>query len=248
MLIVLKKPPATDLVAPAETLDLGAIMQQAASALRKNRLPQSMAEIRRDQLAEAEPGEQRSSVKAPAKRASNVKQRTGFRVQTERSEQVSVAQTKQPALSADQAYVKGLALLAGRELSAHELEMRLKKAGADATCTQSALMRLQEDRLQSDSRFAESRSNGLANRGKGPRAIAAKLSAAGVDKGLGKSTIANLEVDWLENARRLVLRKFGENAPTDQKSWAKRARFLASRGFDGSTVQKALRPPTDDEC
>jgi regulatory protein len=138
------------------------------------------------------------------------------------------------------AYLKALAWLAGQDFAQLALRRKLKTAQFPPESIEAAISQLIDENYLSDARFAASRTNQLINRGKGPRAIHAKLAEAGVDKQLASSALLASEVDWLERARAIVLRKFGDQAPADQRMWAKRARFLAARGFDEGTVRKAL--------
>lgn len=46
--------------------------------------------------------------------------------------------------------------------------------------------------------------------------------------------------DWLDAAREVRERRFGEACPGDSPSRARQARFLQQRGFTGHQVRKAL--------
>jgi regulatory protein len=252
------------LVEPAQTVDLGEIMQQAAGALRKNRLPPEVDSMRERFTAEHYGEKKRSQISTQHHQSKNPLQQSDVigksigdssnqRFAARKSKPLNTrapkaSESKEPVvLSADEAYVKGLAWLASRDYSAKQLLLKLKKAGANLDVANAALLRLQSSRTQSDQRFAEVRSNGLANRGKGPLAIAVKLSQAGIDKNLSKTTLSDLDIDWTLQARQLLLKKFGTEPPLDAKEKAKRARFLASRGFDSNAVSKALKGTNFDD-
>lgn len=144
-------------------------------------------------------------------------------------------------LTPQHAYLRAIALLCGRDYSSEKLSEKLGKLGFAAEGIDTTLTRLRKEDALSDVRFATSRTNGLINRGKGPRAIQMKLREAGLAKELISNALGELEIDWPKRARELLHRKFGDTAPADSKAWAKRARFLIARGFDEASVRSALK-------
>ncbi len=143
-------------------------------------------------------------------------------------------------LTPQHAYLRAIALLTGRDYSQKKICEKLAKLGFAPDTIGEALARLLGEGSLSDVRFAASRTNGLINRGKGPRPIRAKLVEAGVAKELIATALGELQIDWAARAKELLLRKFGPDPPPDRLNWAKRARFLAARGFDESAVRAAL--------
>ena len=144
-------------------------------------------------------------------------------------------------LTPQHAYLRAIALLCGRDYSSKKMSEKLGKLSFAPEVIDAALVRLRAEGALSDVRFAASRTNGLINRGKGPRAIQAKLKEAGLAKELISNALGELEIDWPERARSLLHRKFGDAPPVDSKAWAKRARFLIARGFDEASVRSALK-------
>jgi len=121
-------------------------------------------------------------------------------------------------------------MLSRREQSRKELENKLG-ARFDQEVVAQVLDELQQQGLQSDDRFVESFVVSRVQRGQGPLKIRYELK----NKGINPEAIATkLEVyadEWLELARDLLHRKFGEEPPADHKDRQKRQRFIASRGF-----------------
>lgn len=105
------------------------------------------------------------------------------------------------------------------------------------------VVRLRELRYLDDEAFARGRSNGLASRGFGPRAVAAKLYQAGIEEGLARSSIEEtfageeVEVASQALARRLRGRRWEE---LDQKERARLFRWLAGRGFSSGAITGAI--------
>jgi regulatory protein len=118
--------------------------------------------------------------------------------------------------------------LARRELSAHELEARLERAGVPAELVDETTSAAVSVGVVDDGRFAHSRAEQLAARGYGNAAIAARLEAAGVEDDVVRATVEALEPET-ERARRLA------GDVTDPR---KAVRRLAMRGFDSDTIEE----------
>jgi len=109
-----------------------------------------------------------------------------------------------------------------------------------------AISRLAQDGWQDDERFAETLVRNRANTGYGPLHIRAELGTHGLDSGQIEAAMATFEGDWLDNARDLVCRRFGENGPQELAQRRKAADLLARRGFDGSCIRQATRYDPED--
>ena len=54
------------------------------------------------------------------------------------------------------------------------------------------------------------------------------------------------EVNWLEQAYQLKIKKFGTSVEKDQKLKAKQVRFLQYRGFDMDVILKAIARTSEE--
>ncbi|WP_348671972.1 regulatory protein RecX [uncultured Abyssibacter sp.] len=135
---------------------------------------------------------------------------------------------------------KAITLLAAREHSAAELRRKLARHFDDRDAVDAVLVELASDGYQSDVRFAEARVRASLNRGHGPLMIRQKLQAAGVEAGLIEQVMEALDVDWPEEARAILDSKFGSRPAADRRETARRARFLASRGFSSDVIGRLL--------
>ena len=131
-------------------------------------------------------------------------------------------------------------LLARREHSRRELEQKLKKRFKDLASIEAQLDRLAEERLQSDTRYAESFLRQRVNRGYGPARIKQEMRQKGIADGDVQNALAALEVDWAWQAEQVWLRKFGETPVDDIKEKARRDRFMRYRGFSGDHFQHLM--------
>lgn len=119
-----------------------------------------------------------------------------------------------------------------RDRSRRSLEDRLTRAGVPALARDEALETLERVGLVDDARVAAARARSLADRGFGDAAIRYDLEREGVAGDLVEQALAGLEPER-DRAKELVARRGVE-------AGAKTARWLASRGFDASSVEDAL--------
>ncbi|MCW2977155.1 MAG: hypothetical protein JWM06_2436 [Actinomycetia bacterium] len=117
-----------------------------------------------------------------------------------------------------------------RDRSRQALEHRLTEAGVPVRARDEALETLERVGLVDDARVAAARARSLAERAFGDAAIRFDLEHEGVAGELAEQAIAALEPER-DRARALVERRGAD---------AKTARWLASKGFDASSVEDAL--------
>lgn len=135
--------------------------------------------------------------------------------------------------------------LARREYGQKELVKKLAGKGFDRGTAEQAIMRLTEDGLQSDQRFAESFVQSRINQGKGPVRIRLELAERGIGDAAIELAIEAANANWHALARDIRFRKFGREKPTDFKAKAKQMRFLQYRGFEPDHIQVAVATGDD---
>lgn len=122
-------------------------------------------------------------------------------------------------------------LLARREHSRRELRQKLRRRFRDRNLIDTVVEGLVQERLQSDSRYAQSYLRQRAERGYGPLRIRQEMRQRGIgDDDIGAAFAAG-DQDWLALAARAMTRKFGDSPCADLRERARRARFLQYRGF-----------------
>jgi len=139
-------------------------------------------------------------------------------------------------LAAERGDPTALALrwLARREYGRLELRDKLLRAGCDAGDVALALDALVAAGYQDDARYAEMLTRTRVRQGHGPLRLRQDLQRAGVE------VTAGPEINWLVQAQAVCQKRFGDTVPTDAKDYARRARFLAGRGFTGETIRRVL--------
>ena len=158
---------------------------------------------------------------------------------------------------------RALRLLARREHSRFELRRKLLRGrvlnGGDRgnaggqmdVLVNSVLDDLARRDLLSDARFAEAFVRGGIDRGQGPLKIRAALRGRGVADDVIDDTLTFSDDFWLDRARAAQAKRFGngsgpdgetdlEGNPTNRSEWAKRARFLAGRGFASDIIYRTV--------
>ncbi|HEX6701938.1 MAG TPA: RecX family transcriptional regulator [Gaiellaceae bacterium] len=122
------------------------------------------------------------------------------------------------------------AALRHRDLSAQELEARLRRRRVAPAGREEALSTLRCAGLVDDDRVARSRARALADRGYGDAAIRADLERRGIDSAAAEAAVAELAPEH-ERAAGLVEKRGGG---------VRTARLLARRGFTEDVVEAAM--------
>lgn len=133
-------------------------------------------------------------------------------------------------LERGEALTRATRALAHRDRSRTALRERLEGAGIGAAAAEEALDALERAGVVDDRRMAAGRAAALAERGYGDEAIRADLAQSGVAAELVAEALAELEPER-ERAQALAARR-GADART--------ARWLASRGFDETSIEDAV--------
>ena len=142
--------------------------------------------------------------------------------------------------SAERARHSALRLLARREHSQYELRRKLKARGYGEGLVDELLTALVDERLLSDTRYAEAMVTHRASRGYGPLRICMELRDRGVAERIVDKALQEAEVDWDERLRHTYERKYGEMAVESFKAWASRAQFLKNRGFSVDAIRRVI--------
>ena len=141
---------------------------------------------------------------------------------------------------AQDARKKAMDFLARREYGQLELIRKLADKGYERKVAETAVLKLTDDGLQSDERFAESFVQSRVNQGKGPVRIRLDLGQRGVSDSAIEQALAEADANWTALAREVRLRKFGMAKPVDFKARARQMRFLQYRGFEQDQVKAAF--------
>ncbi|WP_290647805.1 regulatory protein RecX [Aquisalimonas sp.] len=144
------------------------------------------------------------------------------------------------------AYETGVRLLARREHSSLELARKLGSRGYSRDIVESVLDRLVWQGYLSDERFTEMFIRQRCEQGQGPVRIVADLAQRGIGESLARHYLDQQAVDWIDQARLVRQRRFGDTRPTSRRDWARQARFLAGRGFSAEQVHAVLNARTDE--
>ena len=137
-------------------------------------------------------------------------------------------------------YNKALDLVSRREHSRHELMQKLDKRYPETSpIIEEVLDKLEINKILDDERFAEMYLNSRARKGFGPKKIEMELNSRKVNSLFISNAIEAYE-NWLENAQKVLKKKFKDQKPVDYQSKTKQKQFLFSRGFSAPIIDKLL--------
>jgi len=130
---------------------------------------------------------------------------------------------------------KAVGLLALREYTRAELLKKLSPLAQTPETVLAVIDELAKDGWQSDERFAAAFSHQKSFK-QGAALVAQGMRQKGVSDALIAQTLQNLSAT--EQTREKKFSK--EGRPNDARSWARQARFLASRGFGSGVIRQVL--------
>ncbi|MBI4477520.1 MAG: regulatory protein RecX [Acidobacteria bacterium] len=137
-----------------------------------------------------------------------------------------------------------LRLLSIRDLTEHQLRMKLEARGHPSTEIQDVIERLQSDHTLNDERLAHARARREAERGrKGPHRVRRELEEAGVTASLARAavTAAFGEADAGQTLNGLLQKRLRGLTALNQTEYRRVYQYLLRRGFDGADIVSALR-------
>ncbi|ENX57252.1 MULTISPECIES: regulatory protein RecX [Acinetobacter] len=155
-------------------------------------------------------------------------------------------QTEKPkTLTGQRLRSYAFALLTRRDYSKAELISKLNLYAINPDEVANLVEELAQQNYQSDQRVAELTLASQIRKGKGLQRIKQALKAKQLDAELITEELQ--EVDWVDQAYQLKVKKFGEEVATDPKIKAKQVRFLQYRGFDMGVIMKAIARTSEEE-
>lgn len=140
----------------------------------------------------------------------------------------------------DEVRSQAVRFLARREYCEKELTRKLASRGASLELAQQAVGELRDRDMINDARFAQALVRVRMSRGYGPIKIKNELREKGVSSDLIESSLEYDREVWRDQIVGILDRKYKGVPPADYKEWAKRARFLQSRGYSTSQIRESL--------
>jgi regulatory protein len=142
------------------------------------------------------------------------------------------------------AYIDGLKMLAGRELSEAQVRQRLARKDHTPAAIDDAISRLKADRALDDVRVAEAIARTeTSSKRRGKLRVRMQIERAGISAATARKVVddvfADVDADaLLETA--LTRRMLGRDKIEDDKEFQRLYRYLLNQGFDSERVVKAL--------
>lgn len=141
---------------------------------------------------------------------------------------------------------KAQQLLAQREHGTQELIRKLSYKHPDCVeWIDEVVAELSDSDWLNEVRYVQAFIRKEIGLGHGQRHILQALQQKAADVEVVSQCLQEAEVDWLELAISVRVKKFGSTLPKAVNDVAKQMRFLSYRGFDSDTVRLALKTESD---
>ncbi|MBF7682480.1 regulatory protein RecX [Acinetobacter sp. B5B] len=153
--------------------------------------------------------------------------------------------SEKPQLTGSKLRSYAYALLARKEYSKAELTQKLQQYAQDLDEVHTIIEQMIEYNYQNDERYAQQMFRSQLIKGQGPQRIKHKIQQKSVDVQFIEEQLES--TNWLAEAYKLKVRKFGEEVATDPKMKAKQIRFLQYRGYSLDIIFKVIEMKITDE-
>ncbi|WP_342666135.1 regulatory protein RecX, partial [Shewanella waksmanii] len=131
-------------------------------------------------------------------------------------------------------------LLARRDYSRQQIQLKLQQKQYDADEIETTLEQCQQSGYLDDARFAALLLKSHISKGHGVNKIRQSMQQKGLHKDLIAQVLLESECDWFAVARQKAEKKYGLATELDHPTRAKRLRFLLGQGFDYEQASYAL--------
>ena len=137
-------------------------------------------------------------------------------------------------------YNKALDIVSRREHSEKEIKNKLLEKFDAPEIIEQVVLKLIENNLINDVRFAEMYVLVRKRKGFGPKKIQFELMARGIDDSISSLVITE-EGSWKEAAQKAFNKKFKNGASQEFKERNKQKTFLQNRGFSFEEIDSVFR-------
>ena len=158
--------------------------------------------------------------------------------------------SSKPPDARDEALELALRFLRYRSRSEAEVKRRLVRGGYPSAIIEETLERLRSLHYIDDEAFARDWARARTqNRGDGPKRIEQQLCAKGVAPSLAREVIRETfsQIDEIENARKLLQKRYHGNHFSDPQITRRAAAFLQRRGYSGKAIFDLLHCPVEED-
>ncbi|MCW2960042.1 MAG: regulatory protein RecX [Thermoleophilia bacterium] len=134
-------------------------------------------------------------------------------------------------------------VLAGRQVTEHDLRMKLRKDEHDEELIEAAIDKCRAAGLVDDQRYATAYVDSRVRRGHGAQRIRQDLARRGIDRMIVDVLLAEAKEDGGLDAGAIVAarKKYARVDLSDRAMQAKAVRWLLSRGYSSAQAYEALR-------
>jgi len=143
---------------------------------------------------------------------------------------------------ADIAELKRMALnwLSRRDYSEAQLSQRLARQGGEPADIAQVISWCKNEDYLNQQRFISMLLRSRINKGYGLNYIVQECRQQNISREQVLEVVAQLDVDWFQQALLLYQKKYGQSAITEYKDKLKRMAYLQRRGFSSEQIQFAI--------
>lgn len=135
---------------------------------------------------------------------------------------------------------RALYWLSKRDWSEYDFKKKLDNVCEDEILKEQLLADFIAKDWLNESRYVASTVKSKVRTGSGLMRIKNDLKAHGIKPEQVDAVVAELDIDWFEQAKQSYQKKYGETPIADRKERAKRYRFLQYRGYDSEQIKYAM--------
>ena len=136
-------------------------------------------------------------------------------------------------------YNKALDILSRREHSTHELKLKLQRKFDAISEIEKVIVRLENNNLLNDFRFAETYARIRKGKGFGPNKVYYELANKGIKESISNEIIS-AEDGWTDAALKAFKKKYNDGISEDTKEKLKQKNFLHNRGFTFKEIESVF--------
>ncbi|WP_394200287.1 regulatory protein RecX [Shewanella waksmanii] len=152
---------------------------------------------------------------------------------------------KKPQKPKHSAMHVAVGLLARRDYSRHQIQLKLQQKQYSEQEVDATLAQCEQSGYLDDARFAALLLKSHIAKGHGTNKIRQSMQQKGLSRSLIEQVLLDSECDWFEVAKLKAQKKYGEAVPLDHPTRAKRIRYLLGQGFDYEQANYALAVEAD---
>lgn len=139
-------------------------------------------------------------------------------------------------MNADKLYDLAVSALSRRDYTEKQMELLIQSHSQDTDLVSELMLRLNENGYLNDNRVLDNELRKYIDKCYGKRRIRQELRQKKFSSDDIENAIEKIDADWKTLAKELKVKKFGISSSSDDKTRAKKIRYLQYRGHEMSDI------------